>query len=231
MLALRAQQLCLDVLPAAIIVVTSSECEDPRILSGLTIHRILDHVDTANNQRHHGYEIRTSGDVRDVLMGLLKAELLDGTDIKVTLPAGEAHAFVYSYAKLRTEMAQQGTSNEACARAHITDGATLRSEEYKTQEVIIRIETGEELTNAIFTPSRSPYGEIEPALTTLVEDYEIRLDHTEQMRNTTAHISWKVTRVENFFRSAGANKDAGDTNILAAMLRTRASIGGNETNM
>jgi hypothetical protein len=187
----------------------------PEQLENLHVFRLLDDVDQSN-QRHHGYEIGVMGDLRAVGHGHYSATLISDTEIVVELPTATT-TFLEDYDTMRAAMIATGTHNDAAEKAHVTArSGMLSNPDRKTLKFLVRIRTGEKLTNAVYSPNSVPTGEIYPTVTPFTSSFTHLDGRTYQ--ETKAWISWKVARVEHEKRMAIAQRPPVHQSKTAAFL-------------
>jgi hypothetical protein len=177
---------------SATFTINSSEVPKSELLPNLLVFRLLDDIDH-KEQWHHGYEIVVIGGLRSTAEGNYKVTLLNEYEVEVCMPTTSS-SFLHEYDVLQVALKQWDNHNDAAERAHISCmSGLLHDSDRSSLKILIRFATGEQLTNAFYTPDAVPFGEVNVSVTPWKTSFHFM---GQDWPTTDVWLAWKVSRVE-----------------------------------
>lgn len=142
--------------------VDSAEVSKNTLMPNLLIFCVLDKPD-ANNRLHHCYQLMFTGDIKLAFDGMLSATVVSPTSIAVEMPACHS-SFIYNFDAYKSAAVTKKKMSSGSIRSQ-TSVANKMLQDAKLQKVKVLVvfdNTGETLTNAVFSSTESPLGTIDP---------------------------------------------------------------------
>jgi hypothetical protein len=190
--------------------VDSSEVTKNTLVPGLLVFRVLDEKDS-NNRLHHGYQLLYTGDMRLALAGLLTCTVVSKTAVEVVMPAC-SDGFLLSFNDYKQAVKSKKKMSAAVLRAHTAAANKMvQNKALQTVKILVSFEdTGEELTNAVFSDSSHPLGEVKPKAVVLANDVELS---GKQYKTATLYAGFLIARVEQEERMAELTSKTATSNL------------------
>jgi hypothetical protein len=184
---------------AVILHVDSSDVTKNTLLPGLLVFRVLDEIDK-DNRLHHGYQILFTGDIQLALDGMLTCTVVSKTDVEVVVPS-TCDSFLLSFNKYKGLVKRKKKMSDAVLRAHATAAnKMMQNRDLQSMKILISFKnTGEELTNSVFSASTQQTGAVQPKAVVLEDEVEF---NSTTYQTSTLYAGFLIARVEEEERMA-----------------------------
>jgi hypothetical protein len=179
--------------------VDSHEVTKNTLVPGLIVVRVLDEKDK-NNRLHHSYHLMYSGDVGLAVDGKLTATLIGPTAIEVVMPAFTS-SFLTNFEAVKSAVREKKKVSSSSMKAFTTAANKIaNNEDTQTIKVLVLFDdTGEELTNGVFSESAQRFGTIPPKAVIFEGTFDI---NGTTYHETSLYCGFIVARVETEERMA-----------------------------
>ena len=156
-----------------------------------------------NGVLHNGFGIEVVGaDYNHFKAGLYRSWLVDPQSIVVELPTTRS-GFMTDYASYQKERTRIGGHSDTYELARrVVLNRILRERARKTYKIKLKFPSDYDLTNVVFTPGNSPFGEIIPQITPTIIKYPV--SETMTMQGVEVDLAYRVTCIEEEPRRAVA---------------------------
>jgi hypothetical protein len=181
----------LMLLNAGVVNVDSEEVTKNTLVPGLQIFRVLNQQDSAH-RLYHGYQFLFTGDLQLAAKGMLNCTVVAANAVEVVMPAC-ADIFVHNFAGFERAALGKFTLAEMEPLPTAVSKMVKDKDLQKIKVLILFDKTGEELTNAVFSPTKEQLGAVLPKTVTVSDTFE---EAGSTFHRTTLFVSYFIPRVE-----------------------------------
>ena len=212
--------------PVTVVVeITDPELPYSPLLPGLQAIRVLDDHDE-NGRLWHSYMFVFTGEAEAMLeSGWLKCSVLSPTRVAITMPFITA-GFIKRFQKVRDKLIEKNKATPSTERALTTAANSfVETPGMALCNVLIKINTGEELTNATWMGTSNPLGRVKPQSVLVDDEFEFA---NAKYPTTQGFTGFKIARVERSHCYGKPNRPGGNVYEVADDLA--ADLQGMEMN-
>lgn len=185
------------------------------VLPTLQLFRLVD-VKDDNDHLHHGYQFLFTGDPEMALKGHLSCTITGDSTVELTIP-GPAASFVNNYKETVDELKRKKKILQPACNAHAT--AIGRYQEYKDLvrcKYLFKFDnTGEKLTNAVFSSGGQRFGPVQPTTALIVRAFEFG---GKAYPTTDLYAAFNIARVEPRPRKAIVSEKKSGNLVVDSLL-------------
>lgn len=184
-----------------IVNVDSADVNKNALVPGLLLFRVLNERD-GNSRLHHAYQLLFLGDMELALGGSLSVSMLSPTAVEVVMPAC-SDVFLLHFDEFQRALKAKKKMSKAALRSHtIAANKMLNDKSFQLIKVLILFDkTGEQLTNAVFSPTGDALGTVHPKAFVVEHDF-VEEGKTNAHHATTLVAGFIMARVESDERMA-----------------------------